>query len=61
LADTADDPEQLLEVRLLRRCTYSGRLFGGDDFVQAMEERFQRKWRKWGFEQVLAATAWPGQ
>lgn len=50
-------PEQLLEVRLLRRCTYAGRPFGGDDFVEEMEQRFQRKWRQWGFEKGLGTTA----
>ena len=50
-------PEQLLEVRLLRRCTYAGRPFGGDDFVKEMEQRFQRKWRQWGFEKGLGTTA----
>jgi putative transposase len=43
-------PEELLEMRLLRRCTYSGRPFGEEEFVASFEERFQRVWRRWGFE-----------
>ena len=43
-------PEEALEVRLLRRCTYAGRPFGGEEFVAGLEERFQRCWRRWGFE-----------
>ncbi len=39
------------ELRLLRRCTYAGRPFGEESFVASMEERFQRKWRRWSFEQ----------
>lgn len=39
-----------LEWRLLRRCTYAGRPFGGEEFVAEFEARFQRKWRRWGFE-----------
>jgi putative transposase len=30
----------------LRKCTYSGRPFGEESFLSAMEERFQRKWRR---------------
>ena len=30
----------------LRKCTYSGRPFGDDSFVAALEERFQRRWRR---------------
>lgn len=36
-------PEQAVA---LRKCTYSGRPFGDETFVSAMEERFQRKWRR---------------
>ncbi len=39
-------PEELAELRLLRRCTYSGMPFGNEEFVTAMEERFGRKWRR---------------
>ena len=34
------------EVARLRACTYGGRPFGGEDFVEEMETRFQRVWRK---------------
>ena len=34
---------------LLRRCTYSGRPFGEEDFVAQLEERFQRHWRRFSF------------
>ena len=44
-------PEPALEMRLLRRCTYAGRPFGEAEFVGLFEERFQRVWRKWGFEE----------
>jgi putative transposase len=37
-------------VQLLRRCTYAGRPFGEEEFVVGLEERFGRKWRRWGFE-----------
>jgi hypothetical protein len=30
----------------LRKCTYAGRPFGEKPFLAAMEERFQRKWRR---------------
>ena len=43
-------PEELSELRLLRRCTYAGRPFGSEDFVVQMEARFQRRWRRWSFE-----------
>jgi len=33
-------------VAELRRCTYAGRPFGEEVFVEAMEERFARKWRR---------------
>ena len=36
------------QIRALRKCTYSGRPFGDEPFVAAMEERFQRKWRRAG-------------
>jgi putative transposase len=42
-------------VQLLRRCTYAGRPFGEEAFVEQMEERFQRVWRRWGFEKMAAA------
>ena len=43
-------PEEALELRLLRRCTYAGRPFGGEEFVAQLEQQFGRRWRRWGFE-----------
>jgi putative transposase len=50
-------PEELTSLRLLRRCTYAGRPYGEEEFVASMESRFQRKWRRWGFEKQTAAAA----
>jgi putative transposase len=38
------DPLDAADVVALRKCTYAGRPFGGDEFLKQMEERFQRKW-----------------
>jgi putative transposase len=43
-------PDDLAQLRVLRRCTYAGRPYGGEEFLRAMEERFGRKWRRWKFE-----------
>lgn len=50
--DLHDEPENPAQVRLLKRCTYSGRPFGEEEFVQEIEERFHRRWRRWSFESV---------
>jgi putative transposase len=50
-------PEDGADLRLLRRCTYAGRPFGDDAFVESLESRFQRRWRRWGFEQPAAERA----
>ncbi|NWF85105.1 MAG: transposase [Bryobacteraceae bacterium] len=42
-------PEQALEMRLPRRCTYAGRPLGDQEYVAMFEERFGRVWRRWGF------------
>jgi putative transposase len=42
---------------LLRRCTYSGRPFGEEEFVVRLEERFGRVWRRWKFETLAAGAA----
>lgn len=34
------------QVRVLRKCTYSGKPFGEESFVCEMEDRFGRKWRR---------------
>jgi putative transposase len=31
-----------------RKCTYAGRPFGEESFVEQMEERFGRRWRRTG-------------
>ena len=36
------EPEE--EYAALRRCTYAGRPFGGEEFVARLEERFHRRW-----------------
>ena len=41
------------QTHLLRRCTYSGRPFGDENFVTEFESQFQRKWRRWSFEKAL--------
>lgn len=45
-------PEELVMLRLLRRCTYAGRPFGEDEFINNLEQRFGRKWRRWSFEKM---------
>jgi|SRR5579862_2866540 len=49
-------PEPAGHVNLLRRCTYSGRPFGEEEFVERLEIRFQRSWRRWTFEKALGAA-----
>jgi len=41
------------QTYLLRRCTYAGRPFGDEEFVRGLEERFERKWRRWSFEKEM--------
>lgn len=38
--------ENLNEIIELRQCTYAGRPFGAKDFIEEMEQRFQRKWSR---------------
>jgi putative transposase len=49
--------EQLRELRLLRRCTFAGRPFGEEPFVEEIKRKFERRWRRWGFEKQAEATA----
>lgn len=49
--------EELAVLRLLRRCTYSGRPFGSEDFLAEFEARFGRRWRRWSFEKGLLEGA----
>jgi putative transposase len=46
-------PEEAAVLRLLRRCTYSGRPFGSEEFLAGFETRFGRRWRRWKFEKDL--------
>lgn len=41
-------PEDIRVTRTLQECTYSGKPFGSDDFVQELETRFERQWRPVG-------------
>jgi len=50
-------PEDALATQLLRRCTYAGRPFGGEEFVEKIEAKFGRKWRRWGFEELRSTAA----
>ena len=43
-------PEDVLDTRLLRRCTYAGQPFGEEYYVALFEEQFQRVWKKWDFD-----------
>lgn len=56
-ADLLGRPEDALDIRLLRRCTYAGRPFGEADYVKRFEERFGRSWRTWGFEKEKTQVA----
>ncbi len=51
-------PEEVTVLRLLRRCTYSGRPFGSEAFLAEFETRFGRRWRRWKFEQGLLDDAY---
>jgi putative transposase len=51
--EAADDTRR---IELLRRCTYSGRPFGEEEFVQRLEQQFHRAWRRWGFEKMAAGA-----
>jgi len=49
--------EDALATQVLRRCTYAGRPFGAEDFVERIESKFGRKWRRLSFEQVRPSSA----
>ena len=49
--------ERPSESHLLRRCTYAGRPFGEEAFVERIETTFQRKWRRWSFEKTLGGRS----
>ena len=44
------------QIQKLRRCIYSGCPFGEEIFVTELEERFQRSWRRFGFEKAAASA-----
>ena len=39
-------PRDEAHEHLLRRCTYAGRPYGDEAFIQSFEDRFNRKWRR---------------
>jgi putative transposase len=45
------------EIRLIRKCTYAGRPYGEEEFIEQMEQKFSREWRRWGFENKATGTA----
>lgn len=45
-------PEELAELRVLRKCTYSGRPFGSEAFISQLENQFGRKWDRRPFEKA---------
>jgi REP-associated tyrosine transposase len=49
--------EDRASTHLPRRCTYSGRPYGSEEFLERLESRFHRKWRRWGFEQAHSVPA----
>jgi putative transposase len=53
------DVEQSNDVAALRRCTYSGRPFGDESFVQQMAERFGRGWGGWPKKEIGDSSGCP--
>ncbi len=51
--------EDARSTQLLRRCTYSGRPFGPEDFIERLELKFARKWRRWAFDRSSQVSAAP--
>lgn len=49
-------PEELLEIRLLQRGTFTGRPIGSDDFIERLEEQTQRHLRPHQGVHLLKAT-----
>ncbi len=46
-------------ITILRRCTYSGRPFGEEEFVQRLEQKFGRVWRRLKSEKLAAGASNP--
>jgi putative transposase len=49
-------PQEILEGRILRACTFARRPFGDDDFVKAESERLGRGWYRKPLLRAAAAT-----
>jgi hypothetical protein len=47
--------ERVAKVVALRRCTYAGKSYGSAEFLQNMEEKIGRNWRKPGRPKKAAA------
>lgn len=50
-------PEDQSQVQAIRKCTYAGRPFGDEAFVEEMEGRFQRKWLRGSKKSVKLAKS----
>jgi len=50
-------PDNSIQVHAFRKCTYAGRPFGDEGFVEEMERRFQRKWLRRAKESVESAKS----
>jgi len=59
-AELLANDEELLELQLLRRCTYAGRPFGEEAFVKRIEKKLNRKWRRWRFEKEMMGAGAAG-
>jgi putative transposase len=44
------------DLTKLRRCTYSGRPFGDESFLSALEGQFHRRWRRFKLEAESASS-----
>ena len=53
-------PEEAMDLRLLRRCTYAGLPYAEEGFVALFDEQFQRKWRRWGLEDERQVCTFAG-
>ena len=51
---TSTPPQPL--VHLLKRCTYSGRPFGGEKFIAQVETQAACHWARWPYHQELKDT-----
>jgi putative transposase len=51
------EPDDFKDIWDLRACTFSGKPYGPDAFVQNFEEQFQRHWRPVGRPKAQSARA----